>query len=218
MAQTPVIGVLGAVVAAGLGYYYFTQREEATETTQTVVPEVATSGGIVTPEETTEVVALDSFTKKEGSLYPAFGGSDLQKPDARKSIVGSEACAQACKDDPNCVAFTHWTERYTEEFPEGGTELHPDTDLCYFWSGPQGDDTTIAADAAVGPAHEGNTDDAERAKSVAHTYIKIVEEPEEEETQTNEAEQVAHDYTPLDYRPLSDSIQFDPRSKAGNCF
>ena len=133
MAQTPVIGVLGAVVAAGLGYYYFTQREEATETTETV-PEVATSGGIVTPEETTEVVALDSFTKKEGSLYPAFGGSDLQKPDARKSIVGSEACAQACKDDPNCVAFTHWTERYTEEFPEGGTELHPDTDLCYFWS------------------------------------------------------------------------------------
>lgn len=216
MAQTPVIGVLGAVVAAGLGYYYFTQREEATETTETVV-----SGGIVTPEETTEVVeetsALDSFTKKAGSLYPAFGGSDLQKPDARKSIVGSEACAQACKDDPNCVAFTHWTERYTSDFPEGGTELHPDTDLCYFWSGPQGDDTTIAADAAVGPAHEGNTDDAERAKSVAHTYIKIVEEPEEE-TQTNEAEQVAHDYTPLDYRPLSDSIQFDPRSKAGNCF
>lgn len=217
MAQTPVIGVLGAVVAAGLGYYYFTQREEATETTETVV-----SGGIVTPEETTEVVeetpALDSFKKKSGSLYPVFGGSDLQKPDARKSIVGSEACAQACLDDPNCVAFTHWSERYDEEFPEGGPELHPDTDLCYFWSGPQGDDTTITAQEAVGPSHEMEPS-PQREKSVAHSYIKKVEEPEEEEeTQTNEAEQVAHDYTPLDYRPLSDSIQFDPRSKTGNCF
>jgi hypothetical protein len=30
MAQGQVIGVLGAVVAAGLGYYYFTKREEET--------------------------------------------------------------------------------------------------------------------------------------------------------------------------------------------
>ena len=65
MAQTPVIGVLGAVVAAGLGYYYFTKREEATETTTTVTP-------AVTPTETTP---LDNFTKKTGSLYQS-----AQKP------------------------------------------------------------------------------------------------------------------------------------------
>ena len=201
-------------MAAGLGYYYFTKREEATETTETT--ETTVAGGIETPEETTEVSALDSFTKQSGSLYPEFGPSDLQKPDARKSIVGSEACAQACKDDPNCVAFTHWTERYNEEFPEGGPELHPDTDLCYFWSGPQGDNKDITAKQAVSPSHE-HQPSPQTEKSVAHSYIKIVEEPEEE-TQTNEAEQVAPDYTPLDYRPLSDSIQFDPRSKTGNCF
>lgn len=214
MAQGQVIGVLGAVVAAGLGYYYFTKREE--ETVETTTP-VETTETTETTEDVEETSALDSFTKKTGSLYPKWGGSNLKKPDARKNIVGSEACAQACLDDPDCSAFTHWSERYTADFPSGGADAHPDTDLCYFWSGPQGDDTTITADAAVGPAHEGNTDDAERAKSVAHTYIKIVQEPEE--TQANSAEEVvAPDYTPLDYRPLSDSVQFDPRSKSGNCF
>ncbi len=212
MAQAQVIGILGAVVAGGLAYWHF--KGDSSEEIETTV--VTPTTPAVTPTETTP---LDNFTKKTGSLYPAFGGSDLQKPDARKNIVGSESCAQACQDDPDCVAFTHWPERYTEEFPEGGTELHPDTDLCYFWSGPQGDDTTITADAAVGQAHEGNTEDTERAKSVAHSYIKIVEEPQEE-PQTNEAEEVSApaEYTPLSYQPASNSIQFDPKSRPDNCF
>jgi len=42
----------------------------------------------------------------------------------------------------------------------------------------------------------------------------------ENETQTNEAEEVSapSDYTPLSYQPASNSIQFDPRSKTDNCF
>ena len=42
----------------------------------------------------------------------------------------------------------------------------------------------------------------------------------ENETQTNEAEEVSapSDYTPLSYQPASNSIQFDPKSRPDNCF
>jgi hypothetical protein len=123
MAQTPVIGVLGAVVAAGLGYYYFTKREEATETTTTVTP-------AVTPTETTP---LDNFTKKTGSLYPAMGSSNLYrgtKPnEPRAAYKTLEEAAAQCDSDENCIAFVHWPERYTTEHPKSPeTSCSADTD------------------------------------------------------------------------------------------
>jgi hypothetical protein len=243
MAQGQVIGVLGAVVAAGLGYYYFTKREETVETTTPVET-----------TETTEVVketsALDEFSSANGSLYPEWGSSNIMR-DVRESIVGSEACAQACFDDPDCVAFTHWEERYDVANPEG-TKTHPSYDKCYFWGKSSAPKTPSSwtgatwkggstASQAVGPSHEYLKDRVSEEryttefgpdweKSKARTYWKKTEagfkytdlfneDGTPKETQANSAEEVvAPDYTPLDYRPLSDSVQFDPRSKSGNCF
>ncbi len=234
MTQAQVIGILGAVVAGGLAYWKFKGDEPVD-----VVPVTAVAPTTTAPECSDDmgctsdkphcnpegkcVSATEYFTSSTGSLYPAYGGSDLQKPEARKTIIGKEACAKTCYDDPDCVAFTHWEERYTEEHPmTDGEPTHPDNDLCYFWSGPNGDDLTLTPTAAVGPADEGNTEDIERANSKATTYIKTDKKDyvPEEETQTSDAEQVSApaDYTPMSYQPSSNSIQFDPKSRPGNCF
>ena len=94
----------------------------------------------------------------------------LQLLDGSFPSVGSEACAQACLDDEDCIAFTHWEERYSIQHPKGAEEPHPDVDLCYYWSGPQGDDVGITPDDAVGPSSEGKTDAPAKA-SLAKTYI-----------------------------------------------
>jgi hypothetical protein len=206
MVQAQTIGILSAVVLGGLGYWYVGKDEEETTTT------TVTGGGVKTPptqpscsddmgctadtphcnDEGKCVSATEYFTSNTGSLYPAYGGSDLQKPDARKQIVGKEMCAKTCYDDPDCVGFTHWEERYTEEHPmTEGEPTHPDNDLCYFWSGPQGDDLTLTPTAAVGESNEGNTD-VESANSKATTYIKteMKDYVPEEATETSEAENV----------------------------
>jgi hypothetical protein len=216
MVQAQTIGILSAVVLGGLGYWYMGKDDEEEETTTTTV----TGGGVVTPttpecsddlgcsadtphcnDDGACVSATEYFDSSTGSLYPAYGGSDLQKPDARKTIVGKEMCSKTCLDDPDCVGFTHWEERYTEDHPknDGEEPTHPDNDLCYFWSGPQGDDLTLTPTAAVGESHEGNTDDVERAKSKATTYIKteMKDYVPEETTETSEAEDVKTPfYTP----------------------
>ena len=281
MAQGQVIGVLGAVVAAGLGYYYFTKREE--ETVETVE---------TTPVETTEVVEetspLDSFTKKTGSLYPAMGSSNLYrgtKPnEPRAAYKTLEEAAAQCESDDSCIAFVYWPERYTTEHPKSpDTPCSADTDcgsgkcvdnycrdfgwgLSYFWTdasapflpGDYSGSTWKSSNGAltlsqgVGPSNEYLDSRRPRGVAANHidgdvekdwkyeqhmkqkgiTYIKKGFEDfkysdkfnddrtaKAEETQANSAEEVvAPDYTPLDYRPLSDSVQFDPRSKSGNCF
>ncbi len=190
--QPQVIGILAAVVTAGIGYHVLTKDKEEEETTT-----VVTGGGVQTPPTTTEgsceddfgctadkshcdngtcVEATSKFATQTGSLYPAYGSSDLKKPDERKNIKGSEMCAKACLDDPDCVAFTHWEERYNAENPkvDGEDPTWEEHDRCYFWSGPQGDDVSISPSQAVGPAHEGASveDNPEAHNSVARTYIK----------------------------------------------
>ena len=154
MANQQVIMITGAVdVIGGLFWWMNREDEEPVEDT-----------------EDEDVAALESFKRFNGSLYPAYGASDLMKPDARKTVVGSEACAQACLDDEDCIAFTHWEERYSIQHPKGADEPHPDVDICYYWSGPQGDDVGITPDDAVGPSSEGKTDAPAKA-SLAKTYI-----------------------------------------------
>jgi len=268
-------------VAAGLGYYYFTKREEATETTETTV-----AGGIETPTETTETSALDNFTKKTGSLYPAMGSSNLYrgtKPnEPRAAYKTLEEAAAQCDSDENCIAFTYWPERYTTEHPKSPeTSCSADTDcgsgkcvdnycrdfgwgLSYFWTNASApnlpndyDGSTwksangaLSLSQGVGPSNEYLDSRRPRGVAANHlegdvekewkyeqhmsqkgvTYIKkgfedfkysdkFNDDGTPKETQANSAEEVvAPEYTPLDYRPLSDSIQFDPRSKTGNCF
>lgn len=154
MANQQVIMITGAVAVIG-GLFWWMNREDEEPVEDT---------------EDEDVAALESFKRFNGSLYPAYGASDLMKPDARKTIVGSEACAQACLDDEDCIAFTHWEERYGIQHPKGAEEPHPDVDLCYYWSGPQGDDVGITPDDAVGPSSEGKTDAPAKA-SLAKTYI-----------------------------------------------
>jgi len=200
MAQTPVIGVLGAVVAAGLGYYYFTKREEATETTETT--ETTVAGGIETP---TETKPLDNFTKKTGSIYPAMGRSNLYrgtKPEPRAAYKTLEEAAAQCDSDENCIAFTYWPERYTTEHPKSpDTPCSADTDcgsgkcvdnycralewgLSYFWtdgSAPQlpndYDGSTwksangaLSLSQGVGPSNEYL--DSRRPRGVAANHLE----------------------------------------------
>ena len=107
--QPQVIGILAAVITAGVGYHYLTKdKEEETTTTQ------VTGGGVVVPEENQDadavsceddmgcpadrshcesgecVEATSKFTTKEGSLYPAYSSSDLKKPSERLNLKGSE--------------------------------------------------------------------------------------------------------------------------------
>ena len=156
MATAQTIGIVSAVVLGGLGYWYMSKDEEEEETTTVTGGGVQTPPGPATPECSDDlgclsdtphcnddgacVSATEYFDSSTGSLYPAYGGSDLQKPDARKTIVGKEMCAKTCLDDPDCVGFTHWEERYDSDNPliDGEEPTHPDSDLCYFWSGAYG--------------------------------------------------------------------------------
>mgnify|MGYP001209540658 CR=1 FL=1 len=223
--QPQVLGITAAVVLSGLAYWQFT-KDDKDETTTTTTTTVAPTGGVVTPpEEENEdadavsceddfgcpadrshcesgecVEATSKFKTHSGSLYPDYGGSDLMKPDARKNIVGSEACAKACLDDPDCLAFTHWEERYNADNPkvDGEDPTWEESNRCYFWSGPQGTDTTISPKQAVGPAHEGVDieDNPEAHNSVATTYI-LADKEDYVPTQTSEAENVENPfYTP----------------------
>jgi hypothetical protein len=219
MATAQTIGIVSAVVLSGLGYWYMSKDEEE-ETTTVTGGGVQTPPGPATPECSDDlgcladtphcnddgacVSATEYFDSSTGSLYPAYGGSDLQKPDARKTIVGKEMCAKTCLDDPDCVGFTHWEERYDSDNPliDGEEPTHPDSDLCYFWSGPQGDDLTLTPTAAVGESHEGDTDDVERANSKAVTYIKTEMKdyvPEVDDASTSAAENVENPF----YKPTS---------------
>ena len=103
---------------------------------------------------------LDSFDSyKNQSLYPAFGISDLLKPDARKSIKGASACAQACLDDENCIAFTHHVEDPNDE----------SLDTCYYWSSNQNaDETHNNVTDALNTGAENNED----GTLTVDTYIK----------------------------------------------
>jgi len=103
---------------------------------------------------------LESFTSYTNqSIYPSFGLSDLLKPDARKSIKGASACAQACIDDDDCVAFTHHREDANAE----------SLDTCYYWSSNQNDDETFAkVTDALGTGAEENED----GTLIVDTYIK----------------------------------------------
>tara|TARA_B100000614_G_scaffold45932_2_gene39005 strand:+ start:1974 stop:2717 length:744 start_codon:yes stop_codon:yes gene_type:complete len=217
--QPQVIGILAAVITAGVGYHYLTKDKEEETTTTTQV----TGGGVVVPEENQDadavsceddmgcpadrshcesgecVEATSKFTTKAGSLYPAYGSSDLKKPSERLNLKGSEMCAKACLDDPDCVAFTHWEERYNEENPktDGEEPTWEEHDRCWFWSGPQGEDTTLTPSAAVGPAHEGASIDEnpEAHNSVARTYIKEGMSdyvPADENTQEAETDSSMH--------------------------
>ena len=158
MANQQIIMITGAVAVIG-GLFWWMNRDDDNEEPVDRVLDL-----------TQDKAALESFKRFNGSLYPAYGASDLMKPDARKTIVGSEACAQACLDDEDCIAFTHWEERYSIQHPKGADEPHPDVDLCYYWSGPQGEDVGITPDDAVGPSSEGKTDAPAKA-SLAKTYI-----------------------------------------------
>ena len=158
MANQQIIMITGAVAVIG-GLFWWMNRDDDNEEPVDRVLDL-----------TQDKAALESFKRFNGSLYPAYGASDLMKPDARKTIVGSEACAQACLDDEDCIAFTHWEERYGIQHPKGADEPHPDVDLCYYWSGPQGEDVGITPDDAVGPSSEGKTDAPAKA-SLAKTYI-----------------------------------------------
>ena len=175
--QPQVIGILAAVVTAGVGYHYLTKDKEEEETTTT------SDDQQVTPTQTDDSTSCSDdlgcpadepycvdgkcsdtfpiathFTKKSGSLYPKMGMSNhfrnlsdkSNEPRAQYKTL-SEA-AKACNDDPDCVGFTYWSERYTLDNPKGADEsCSSDSDcsagkcwegkcrsaqygLSYFWS------------------------------------------------------------------------------------
>lgn len=224
-ASTKTIGILSAVVLGGLGLWYMTKDDEETLDD---TPSGNGGGGDAGEDENTDVVtcnegdgmntcpadkplcedgecieATSKFATHVGSLYPAYGISDLLKPDTRKSFKGSEMCAKACLDDPDCIAFTHWEERYNADNPkvDGENPTWEDSDSCYYWSGPQGTDTTISPKAAVGPAHEGKDieDDPEAHNSIGRTYILSDKEdyvPDPDSTTVAEAEDETPAYKP----------------------
>ena len=125
----------------------------------------------------------------------------LEEP-RKRNMKDSEMCAKACLDDPDCIAFTHWEERYDADNPkvEGEDSTHEGTNTCYYWSGPQGTDTSISPKAAVGPAHEGRdiAQHPESHNSIALTYILSDKEDyvPVAETDTSEAEDETPAYKP----------------------
>ena len=165
-ASGKTIGILSAVVLGGLGLWYMTKDEEETVTPTPHPPMVTPGGGgdAGDADDDTDattcnegdgsptcpadkplcedgecIEATSKFATHVGSLYPAYGSSDLLKPDTRKSFRGSEMCAKACLDDPDCIAFTHWEERYDADNPkvDGEEPTHEGNNTCYYWSGPQ---------------------------------------------------------------------------------
>ena len=123
-ASGKTIGILSAVVIGGLGLWYMTKDDDETVADTTTTPMVTPTAGddpdAVTCNEGDSLSgcpadkshceggecmeATSKFATHTGSLYPDYGGSDLLKPEARKSIKGSEMCAKACLDDPDCIA------------------------------------------------------------------------------------------------------------------
>ena len=134
--QPQVIGILAAVVTAGVGYHYLTKDKEEEEETTTVV-----AGGVPTQTDDStscsddlgcaadEPYCVDGkcsdtfpiathFTKKSGSLYPKMGQSNLYRNlsdksnEPRAQYKSLSEASKACNDDPDCVGFTFWPERY----------------------------------------------------------------------------------------------------------
>lgn len=138
MLTNQTIGIVSAVVIGGLGYWFWMRDEEDTTTTTTTT----TNGGDTTPEcsddlgcpadkpycvdgTCTDEFPLDEYTKKSGSPYPRFGVANLWRDSEAEKTLGARAqyyglseAAQACSDDPTCIGFSYWPERYTVDWPK----------------------------------------------------------------------------------------------------
>jgi len=142
-ASGKTIGILSAVVIGGLGLWYMTKDDEET-LADTTPPAGSDDGGdadatacsdnftcpndkpyCVSGECSDVFPVSDEYTKKSGSPYPRFGVSNMWRDKEAEKTLGARAqhyglteAAKACSDDPNCIGFSYWPERYTVDWPK----------------------------------------------------------------------------------------------------
>ena len=141
MPTKQTIGIVSAVVIGGLGYWYWMSKDDE-DTIITTNGDDTANGGDTTPEcsddfgcpadkpycvdgTCTDEFPLDEYTKKSGSPYPRFGVSNMWRDSDAEKTLGARAqyygvseAAKACSDDPTCIGFSYWPERYTVDWPK----------------------------------------------------------------------------------------------------
>lgn len=153
MPTKQTIGIVSAVVIGGLGYWFWMSKEDE-DTTTTTTTTTTTNGDDTTTAECsddlgcpadkpycvdgtcTDEFPLDEYTKKSGSPYPRFGVSNMWRDREAEKTLGARAqhyglseAAKACSDDPTCIGFSYWPERYTVDWPKDNpTDCSDDND------------------------------------------------------------------------------------------